>query len=144
MVKVSGKVIIGIGSSDKGGTRDNPFSVVERRDMIQRALQAVDIIPMYDVVFIDVPDHPDDEMWTKKVLELAGRIDKVWTGDPRTRACFDREAIEIQEIREVPGINATEIRKRMKEGGDWQVLVPSDVANAIVALDGVERVKKMK
>jgi len=45
MVKVCEKVVIGVGSSQESMTPENPFTATERREMIQRALQGVDLIP---------------------------------------------------------------------------------------------------
>ena len=79
MTKVCGKIIIGIGSSEKSGTDENPFTASDRKEMIQRALQAEDIIPMFDVEFVELTDHEDDAKWTEHVLERVGRVDKIWT-----------------------------------------------------------------
>jgi len=143
MTKVCGRIIIAIGSTDKQGTADNPFSADERRDMIQAALQDADIIPSFDIHFIEVPDMPNDTAWTKKILELAGTVHTVWTGNPQTKKCFEDAEIEVKTIKEVPGVSATEIRKRMKEGGDWRSLVPEAVKELINVIKGVERVKEV-
>ena len=141
MVKVSGKVIIAIGSSQESGTEKNPFTTEERREMIQRTLQTENVIPLYDVNFIEVPDQKDDAEWTKHILELAGSVDKLWTGDEKTKKCFEGTGIEVQDIKEVPGINGTDIRCMMKEGGDWKEKVPTDVHVYLKEIHGVNRVK---
>jgi len=141
MTKMCSRVVIAIGSAQESGTAENPFTAAERRDMIQRALQGVNVIPMFDVIFVEVPDMEKDEDWTKHVLDAAGNVHKLWTGNDDTRRCFEGKGIEIQTIKEVPGISATEIRKRMKEGGDWKALVPPEVAAYIGEINGVERVK---
>lgn len=143
MTKVCGRVVVAIGSTDKHGTAENPFSTDERKEMIQAALQDAGIIPTFDLIFVEVPDMPSDDAWTKKALELAGTVHVAWTGDAQTKACFEKAGIEVKVIKPVPGISAEEIRKRMKEGGDWQSLVPAAVADQIRVIDGVERVKKL-
>lgn len=130
MTKVCGRIVIGIGSADKQGTEENPFSAEHRKEMIQRALQEENIIPLFDVEFVDLPDHPEDEAWTKMVLEKVGEINKVWTGNEATKNCFDGK-VEIQWIKEVPGFNGTAIRDLMKKGGYWEEKVPDDVASYI-------------
>ena len=144
MVKVCGKIIIAVCSpSAKQGATD-PFTSSERRDMIQRALQANDIIPNADVTFIEISDQPTDEAWAKMILEQAGgTVHQVWTGNEWTKKCFEAAGIEVKWIKEVPGISATEVRKRMAEGGDWKAQVPEEVASSIIAIDGVDRVKKL-
>ncbi len=134
MTKVCGRIVIGIGSADKKGTKDNPFSVTERKEMIQRALQEVNIIPLFDVEFIELPDIADDVQWTKMVLEKAGQVEKVWTGNAQTKACFEGK-VEIQWIKEVPGFNSTNIREMIKKGEYWEEKVPDEVASYIKQRD---------
>lgn len=140
MTKLCKKVVIGIGSSDKSKTVENPFTAAERKEMIQQALQDEDIIPMFDVEFVDLPDHKDDAQWTQHVLEKVGHVDTIWTGNEDTKKCFDGK-LEIKEIKEVPGINSTKIREMVKKGDtDWKTKVPAAVVYAIQEL-GTDRIK---
>lgn len=143
MTKVCGKIVIGIGSPEAATSGENPFTAAERREMIQRALQDENIIPNFDVFIVEVPDVGDDEAWAKKCLELAETVHQVWTGNEWTKTCFEKIGIEVKTIKEVPGISATEIRERMKEGGDWRALVPSEVASYLGELNATERIKKL-
>lgn len=140
MVKVNDKVIIGIGSSNTHGTSDDPFTREERREMIQRALQEENIIPIHDVTFINLPDMDEDLVWAKICLEMCeNQVTTVWTGNEWTKKSFEGVGVRIQEIKEVPGISATEVRRRMKVGEDWQSLVPKIVADYIKEVNGLER-----
>lgn len=140
MTKLCKKIVIGIGSSDKSKTAENPFSAAERKEMIQQALQDEDIIPMFDVEFVDLPDESDDAQWTQHVLEKVGHIDTIWTGDNATKKCFEGK-LEIKEIKEVPGISSTAIRQMIKSGDlDWKTKVPGAVVYAIQEL-GTDRIK---
>lgn len=143
MVKVCDRVIIGLGSSDDKSSKENPFTVSERREMIQRALQDENIIPLYDIDFVEIPDHPNDKEWALGCLELAKDITTVWTGNAQTKACFAQTSIPVQEIKEVPGISSTEIREKMIVGGDWKLQLPKAVVEVIIEIDGVERLKKL-
>ncbi len=142
MTKVCGKVVIAIGSPVEGRTEENPFSVSERKEMIQRALQAENIIPNFDITIIEVPDMDSDAEWAKKCLELSEEIHQVWTGNEWTKKCFVDAGIEIKDIKPIPGISGTEIRSRMKSGGDWKALVPDDVVSYLVEINAVDRLKK--
>ena len=141
MVKMCRKVVIVIGSSQEQRTKLNPFTFEERREMIQRALQAEDIIPVYDVEIMGIPDVEGDEKWVEDILAKAGDVEKVWTGTPWTKECFEKKGIAVQDIKEVPGISATEIRKHMKEGGDWKPMVPKDVANYLIDIEAEEKIQ---
>ncbi|MBI2475359.1 adenylyltransferase/cytidyltransferase family protein [Candidatus Uhrbacteria bacterium] len=133
MTKVCGKILIGIGSSEKSGSEENPFTASDRKEMIQRALQAEDIIPMFDVEFVELPDHEDDAKWTEHVLERVGRVDKIWTGNEWTKKCFEGK-VEVQWIKEVPGFSSTDIRALIKKDGDWEEKVPEEVYRYILAM----------
>ncbi len=143
MTKVCGKIVVAIGSPEAEKGIENPFTAAERREMIQRALQGVDIIPNFDISIIEVPDVGDDETWAKKCLELSEEVHQVWTGNEWTKSCFEKVGLEVKDIKEVPGISATEIRKRMKEGGDWRALVPGEVASYLSELNASERIKNL-
>lgn len=141
MTKLAGKIIIGIGSSDKSGTPDDPFTSKERIEMIQRSLQTVDIIPMYDVNFVELPDMHDDKQWANHVLELTGPVDKLWSGNVETDQCFVNK-IEVQTIKEVPGISASVIRDMMRKGQDWEEKVPEEAVRYIKEIEGEKRVRR--
>ncbi len=143
MVKMCRKIYIVIGGSS-AQDKENPFSFAERKEMIQRALQEEDIIPLFDVEFETITDQEGDEAWTQEVLEKAAGVEKVWTGNEQVEKCFAGKGMEIQKIKEVPGISATEVRRLMKEGGDWEELVPEDVARYIKEIEGVKRMKTLK
>jgi len=143
MSKLCGKIVIGIGSAEKKWTADHPFSSEERRDMIQRALQGVDIIPTFDVNFVNLPDKESDEEWATHVLELAGNIDQIWTGNEWTKKCFEGKGVEIKNISEVPGVSGTLIRESIREEGDWVEMVPDEIVASIKSIDGVKRVKEL-
>ncbi|MBI4256927.1 adenylyltransferase/cytidyltransferase family protein [Candidatus Uhrbacteria bacterium] len=140
MTKLCKKVVIGIGSSDKAHTTENPFTVAERKEMIQQALQDEDIIPMFDVEFVELPDFNDDIQWTQHVLEKVGQVDMIWTGNEATKKCFEGK-LEIKQIKEVPGISSTSIRQMIKTSDmDWKTKVPGAVVYAIQEL-GTDRIK---
>jgi len=108
--------------------------------MIQQALQDEDIIPLFDVVFVNLPDHEDDVQWTQHVLEQVGPVDMIWTGNEATKKCFEGK-LEIKDIKEVPGISSTSIRQMIKTSDmDWKTKVPGSVVKAVQDI-GYERIK---
>jgi nicotinamide-nucleotide adenylyltransferase len=142
MVKMCRKIYVIIGGHE-AQDKDNPFTFPERKEMIQRALQEEDIIPLFDVEFVVIPDQESDEAWIKEVLEKTPGVEKVWTGNEWVERCFAGKGMEIQKIKEVPGISATEVRRLMKEGGDWEELLPDEVARYLKEIEGVKRVKAL-
>ena len=132
MAKLCQKVVIVIGSTQEVGTDQNPYTVAQRKDMIQSSLQAEDLIPRYDIEFREVKDCSDDAEWTDQVMQACGPISIVWTGDARTKNCFEEKGIEVKDISLVPGISGTEIRAKIKAKDDsWKQQVPKAVVNLI-------------
>tara|TARA_Y100000031_G_C8091225_1_gene324244 strand:+ start:133 stop:636 length:504 start_codon:yes stop_codon:yes gene_type:complete len=138
MTKLAGKIVIGVMGNAKD--KEQPFGMQERKDMMQRALQADDIIPMFDVNFIELPDFENTPEWAEKVMELVGKVDKLWTGDEDIKPLFEGK-LEIQNIKEVPGIKSSEIREMIAKGGDWEEKVPAEVLRFIKEAGGAKRFK---
>ncbi|MFH1142900.1 MAG: adenylyltransferase/cytidyltransferase family protein, partial [Candidatus Uhrbacteria bacterium] len=133
MAKVCNQVIVVIGSTQKSGTDENPYSVAERKEMIQQALQDEDMIPRFDIIFREVEDMKDDTAWTEAVCQACGDISVVWTGDEHTKKCFVAKGIEVKDIVPVPGISGTDIRKKIKAKDDaWRIQVPAAVVKAVL------------
>lgn len=144
MTRVCEKIVIAIGSSKEEWTKENPFSIGERREMIQRALQSEDIIPTFDVTFLDVPDTKQDADWVKSITDVTGDTCVVWTGNLDVEDCCKSAGIEVKQIKEVPGISATDIRQKIKAGdSSWKDKVPKDVAKYIEEIGGVDRIKEI-
>jgi len=138
MTKLAGKIVVGVMGNAKN--KKQPFNLKERKEMMQRALQADDIIPMFDVNFVDLPDFENTPEWADKVMELVGSADKLWTGDDKIKPLFEGK-LEIQNIKEVPGIKSSKIRDMIAKGGDWEEKVPAEVLRFIKEVDGGKRLR---
>ena len=134
------KVIIAIGSSQESGTKENPFSYEERKEMIERMLKAHKILD-YDI--ISVSDINDDKKWVEHVKKIVPEFDIAYTGNEFTEKLFKEKDIKVRKIKLIEGINATEIRKRILHGNDWRELVPKEVSEYIENIDGIARIKKI-
>ncbi len=127
ILKKYDKVIIIIGSSQKSNTDRNPFTVEERKEMIKRTLK-IEGIKKYEI--IEIPDVYDDDTWVKSILEKA-KFDTVFTMNPWTKKCFEKFNIPVKEHPKFGGISASRIRKRIREGKEWEHLVPKEVAKIV-------------
>ncbi len=139
MRKVCERFVIGIGSPDKQSSKQNPFSLDQRREMIGAALLDANI-PDADI--LECHDTPTDTEWANAVLRVTGPVDEVWTGNENVAVLFEKEGVRVKRIKEVPGISATEIRARLKNGGDWESLVPEVVATIMKRLNVAKRVSR--
>lgn len=145
MAKVCERIVVGIGSAQASGTAEHPFSAAERREMIQRSLQALNLIPSHDISFVDLPDiKGNDEAWVKQCRELVqAEIAAIWTGKDEVKACFETAGLPVKTIKPVPGISTADVRRRVAAGEDWKELVPADVADYLVEIGGIERLRKL-
>jgi nicotinamide-nucleotide adenylyltransferase len=127
ILKKYDKIIIVIGSSQESNSDKNPFSAKKRREMIDKTLKAENI-EKYEI--IEIPDVHDDEVWVKSILEKA-KFDTVFTLNSWVKRCFERFNIRVKEHPQFGNISASGIRKRMREGKEWEHLVPKEVAKIV-------------
>ena len=132
------ELIIAIGSSKEKGTRDNPFSAAERRDMIVQVLAEEKI---RKCTIMEIPDFHDDEKWVRFIEENFPKIDIAYTGNEWTEKCFKSKGCKVKKVNILENISSTTIRNRMLSGKNWRELVPADVAEYIDRIKGVERIK---
>jgi len=92
-----------------------------------------------------VPDTHVHMIWVSQVVGYTPKFDVVYTNDPLTRRLFVERGLEVKPVpfheREV--YSATEIRKRMMDGENWEELVPKGVAQVIKEIGGVERLRDL-
>jgi len=136
-LKEGNKIIIAIGSSQESHTKENPFTFEERKDMITEVLKDNKI----NAEIIAVPDINENEKWVDHVKSIIPNFDVVYTGNDLTEQLFKEKNIPVRKITLIPGISATEIRKRIFHGNDWKELVPKEVSDYIEKINGIERIK---
>jgi len=140
------ELIIGIGSSQKENTNDNPFTVKERIEMIDSALPANEIS---NYTLYPIPDYPSDNKWTEEVETLIPNFDIVYMSDKNTfgekwiERCF-KENYMIKKIKALKGIDSTTIREKMLNDEIWQDLVPEEIKDYIEKIKGVKRLKNLE
>jgi len=134
------ELIIGIGSCNEEHTKENPFTVKERVDIINLVL-ADNKIKKY-VVFT-IPDFHDDKKWVENIESLVPKFDIVYTGNNWTERCF-KGKYEVKKVDMLDGISSTLIRNRILKNKNWEELVPKEVVEYIKGINGVERVKEIK
>jgi len=127
ILKTYDKLIIVIGSSRKSKTDRNPFTVEERKEMINKTLKSENI-KKYEI--IEIPDVYNDDDWVKSILEKV-KFDTVFTMNSWTKRCFEKFKIPVKNHPRFRNISASGIRKRMKEGKGWEHLVPKEVAKIV-------------
>ena len=127
ILKKYDKVIIVIGSSQESDTEKNPFTTKERREMIDKSLED-EGIKKYEI--IEIPDVHDDDVWVKSILERV-KFDTVFTMNSWVKKCFEKFNITVEEHPKFGNISASKIRKLIKEGKEWEHLVPKGVVKIV-------------
>ncbi|MBN1155983.1 nicotinamide-nucleotide adenylyltransferase [Candidatus Woesearchaeota archaeon] len=123
--KENKKVIIVIGSAQYSGTRDNPFSAKQRKEMIIETLKG-EKIKNYKIILIK--DIHCDGSWVSHVINHTGNFDKVYAAESKkTNELFKKAGYKVISTKRLYGISSTKIRKRMRDGKDWERSVPEAV-----------------
>ncbi len=141
--KVDELVVI-VGSSQYSHRLDNPFTAGERITMIRKALEE-EGIQLSKVWIIPVPDVHQHMLWVSQMVGYCPKFDVVYANEPLTCRLFLEAGFNVEQVplmkRDV--YLATEIRKRMLAGGDWEKLVPSSVAKFIKEIEGDVRLRDL-
>ena len=114
-------LVIGIGSSDKERTQENPFSAKERKEMISAALDN-EGISSFSIV--ELPDFADDGQWMDCVRTAAPDADIVFVGNDEAKEFFEKRGCTVRKLPFVKGISGTIVRGMMRGGKEWEPLVP--------------------
>jgi len=138
------ELVIIVGSSQYSHRLDNPFTAGERITMIRRAL-VEEGIQLSRVWIIPVPDVHQHMLWVYQIVGYCPKFDVVYANEPLTCRLFMEAGFRVEPV---PPIKrdvylATEIRKRLLGGGDWEELVPSSVADFIKEIEGDVRLRDL-
>ena len=132
ILKKYDKVFIAIGSSQESNTSKNPFTLEERKIMINNTLKSEEIEKKKYEIF-GIPDVHNDKAWIESILKKA-KFDVVFTMNPWTKRCFKAFDIPVKEHPMFSDISASKIRKMIKNNENWQKLVPKEVQKIIKKL----------
>ncbi|MCX8195333.1 MAG: nicotinamide-nucleotide adenylyltransferase [Candidatus Micrarchaeota archaeon] len=140
----SSKVIVAIGSAEKGFEPENPFTAAERRKMIAKQLAAEKLSKKCPIV--EVSDINDNERWVAHVDSHVPSYDVVYSNNPLVRMLMKKAG---KQVRAIPFFrqrtyNATKIRSRMRVGKTWQDRVPKIVAKELEKIKAEERARLLK
>jgi len=138
------ELIIAIGSAQYSHTLENPFTSGERIIMIKNALieAKIDLNQLY---LIPVPDVNVHSTWVSHLISFVPSFDVVFTNEPLTSRLFKEANFKVEPIpffhREL--YSATEIRRRILKGENWEVLLPKSVVKFLKEIDGIGRILEL-
>src|SRR5437667_70310 len=126
------------------GSIENPFTAGERITMIRLALKETKIDANRYTV-LPLPDAEFHKVWVSHLLSQTPCFDLVFTNEPLTGRLLKEAGMRVEKI---PMFNrtaftATEVRKRILEGKNWEELLPKSVAAYIKQIKGEERMREI-
>jgi nicotinamide-nucleotide adenylyltransferase len=121
-----------VGSSQKSFESKNPFTAGERILMIWNTLNS-EKIEASRYLIIPIPDATGHAVWTAYIDQVVPQYEVVFTSDRLTLQLYKEKNVPTIEppLMDRPRFSATEVRRRIVEGGKWKELVPRSVAKLI-------------
>ncbi len=137
-------LVIVVGSAHDSHTLENPFTAGERITMIRLGLKEGKIDPNRLTV-LPLPDAEFHKVWVAHLLSQTPSFDEVFTNEPLTGRLLKEAGMRVERI---PMFNrtsytATEVRRRMLTGKNWQELLPRSVSAYVKQIKGDERIREI-
>jgi nicotinamide-nucleotide adenylyltransferase len=138
------ELVVVIGSAQYSHNSYNPFTAGERLVMVRRALYeaGVDASKLW---IVPVPDVHLHMLWVSAVEGYTPKFNVVYSNEPLTRRLFMEAGYKVQDLplfdRKV--YMSTLVREKMVKGESWTTLVPKAVADFILEIDGVNRLRDL-
>lgn len=138
------EIVIVIGSAQYSHNTNNPFTAGERLVMTRNALEESEV-DYARVWVVPVPDVHLHMMWVSAVEGYTPRFHVVYSNEPLTRRLFTESGYKVKEIPffERQFYSSTIVREKMLTGDSWKLLVPKSVAEFIIEIDGVNRLREL-
>ncbi len=138
------EIVIVIGSAQYSHSEANPFTAGERLVMIRSALREAGI-EFSRVWVVPVPDVHLHMMWVSAVEGYTPKFQVVYSNEPLTRRLFMEAGYKVEGLPffERQFYSSTSVRQKMLIDDSWKSLVPKSVANFILEIDGVNRLRDL-
>ncbi len=116
------EIIIGVGSAQYNGTKENPYTFEQRKIMIEKTLSG-ELKNKYRIVAI--PDVHSNDLWVDHVLNIVGELSDVYTGNELVKELFLAKKFQVKPVKIYKNITATKIRSLLRQGDEnWREMVP--------------------
>lgn len=124
-----------VGSSQKSHESRNPFTAGERIVMIRNTLNQ-EKVDSSRYLIIPVPDASGHAVWTAYIDQVVPKYEVVYSNDKLSLQLFREKGVLTVEapLLDRPQFSATEVRKRILEGSNWQELVPLSVSKVVAPI----------
>ena len=133
--------LICIGSAQYAHTKDNPFTVKERKNMIQLIMNELNC----NYTIYEIPDINNYDKYVSHLEEFVPKFDTVYSGNKLVQRLFKNAGYKIvipeMIIREV--WEGAAIRQAMTEGDEWEVAIAPQIVSMLRDLNVIERLKNL-
>ncbi len=117
-------LIIAIGSAQYSGTDLNPYPFELRKKIIESSLVEAGISKKKFII-LPLDDIHDDAKWCDYSDKTLPPYGNVYTGSPLVKKLFEiQKKHPVIDLELHLNISSTEVREKIKSGGEWSVLVP--------------------
>ncbi|MBD3389153.1 MAG: nicotinamide-nucleotide adenylyltransferase [Candidatus Altiarchaeales archaeon] len=132
-------LIIGLGSCNKSGEAENPFTAEERETMLKESLN---IETPFEIKRI--PDFEDNQKWMDWIRENIN-FDVLMTNSESETIIFQKAGYEVKTLPYYDRYlySSTEVRKRILEDTDWNTLLPLGTIQTLEKTNGRHRIKTL-
>jgi nicotinamide-nucleotide adenylyltransferase len=138
------ELVIVIGSAQYSHNANNPFTAGERLVMVRQALSeaSVDNSKLW---IVPVPDVHLHMLWVSAVEGYTPKFNVVFSNEPLTKRLFMEGGYPVKTIPlfERKLYMSTVVRGKMVKDDSWTNLVPKSVADFILKIDGVNRLRDL-
>ena len=136
------ELVIAIASAQFNYIEKDPFTAGERIWMIHEALKEgkIDLARCY---VASVVNDENNAKWIGHLRSFLPPFDVVYTGNAYVAMLMKDSGIRVRDVKfyDRGKYNATRIRQLMLHGKNWHELVPRSVAQIIMKIDGIRRIK---
>ena len=134
--------MICIGSSNNYNEKKNPFSAVERREMI---LSSIEPSIVNHIKIFNIPDVDNHEKWTFEIDQIVPKYDVVFTNDEFTKTLFEKRQINVIQVmlKDREKFSGTNIRQLILDDKNWQDLVPQGTRTVLNKINATDRLKNL-
>jgi nicotinamide-nucleotide adenylyltransferase len=144
VLKEVDELVVVIGSAQYSHNTNNPFTAGERLVMVRKALQEAGM-DYSNLWIVPVPDVHLHMLWVSAVVGYTPKFNVLYSNEPLTKRLFMEAGFEVKTTplfkRKV--YMSTIIREKMIKDDSWTELVPKSVADFILEIDGVNRLRDL-
>ena len=95
-LKLADKIMIGIGSANVSDT-DNPYSVTQRIQMLEKALHK-EIQTGHIIKIVSLDDNQSDSVWLDVLLKKTGKFDVVIGNNERVKGIMEHAGYPVEPV----------------------------------------------